>query len=215
MYIARTVENSNQEEVDSLREQVDLLKQEISQGAQRKRLGAALSKISNLMGQITSGLDAEQPDDPANLDIKELTVRVGSVNGREDYLWEMGSGANWLSYHVSATLALQRFFLDQPHTAVPSLLVYDQPSQVYFPRRLAHLDEAAGEDESNNIRDEDIISIRRFFSAFGATVAKAANKLQIIVLDHAGSEVWGNLEGVTLVGEWRNNKKLVPIEWLQ
>lgn len=127
----------------------------------------------------------------------------------------MGSGANWLSYHVSATIALQRFFLNLEDSSVPNFLIYDQPSQVYFPRRLAsHSENSTSETEDIKIKDEDIDSIRRFFDAFGKAVTKSGGKLQIIVLDHAGSEVWGNLEGVTLVEEWRGKDKLVPIEWL-
>lgn len=216
MFVARTVESGIKNEVDVLREQVSTLRREIQQAAQQRRLEAALGKISNLMGQITTGLDAEQPDDPAKLDIKELTVTVGNADGRSDYLWEMGSGANWLSYHVSATLALQRFFLEQTETAVPSILLYDQPSQVYFPRRLAAAEDDAvgGEGEEVKLRDEDIVAIRRFFSTFGEATSKANGKLQVIVLDHADGEVWGNIRGVTLVEEWRNNNKLVPMEWL-
>ncbi len=68
--------------------------------------------------------------------ISDLTVKV--IRGtRDDYLWEIGSGANWLAYHVALTLALQVFFLGLPHHPVPGLLIYDQPSQVYFPRRAA------------------------------------------------------------------------------
>jgi len=36
----------------------------------------------------------------------------------------------------------------------------------------------------------------------------------VIILDHAGADVWGEIEGVTLAQEWRNENKLVPIEWL-
>lgn len=215
MFIARTVDQSLAKEVAILREDIADLRREISEAAQQKKIDSALEKISNIMGQINSGLDAEQPDDPSKLDIRELTVRVGSEAGREDYLWEMGSGANWLSYHVSATLALQRFFLDLKNCAVPNFIVYDQPSQVYFPRRIASAKDDTFENTQDvKIRDEDIDSIRRFFDAFGKAIAKSKGKLQIIVLDHAGSEVWGNLEGVTLVEEWRGDKKLVPIEWL-
>lgn len=212
MFTARTVEESIQKEVNSLREQINTLRLEIAEAKQKNRLDAALAKISNLMGQITANLDAEQPDDPASLDIKELTVRVSGQNGRTDYLWEMGSGANWLSYHISATLALQRFFLDQPQTSVPSLVVYDQPSQVYFPHSSAR--STNDEQFEQALPDEDIASIRRFFAAFGNAVSKSGERLQIIVLDHAGRDVWGELQGVTLVDEWRNGEKLVPMEWL-
>ena len=46
-------------------------------------------------------MDAERPDDPFRLDYKNLTVEVDGEDGRKDYLWEIGSGSNWLAYHIS------------------------------------------------------------------------------------------------------------------
>ena len=48
-----------------------------------------------------------------------------------------------------------------------------------------------------------------------STVKQSGGKIQIIVLDHAAENVWGGVEGVHLVEEWREGKKLVPIEWLE
>jgi hypothetical protein len=55
-------------------------------------------------------LDAETPNDPVSLSDTELTVKVQRAD-REDFLWEIGSSSNWLSYHVAITLALHQFFL--------------------------------------------------------------------------------------------------------
>jgi hypothetical protein len=56
--------------------------------------------------------------------IPELTIQV-KRGSRDDYLWEIGSGANWLAYHVALTLALQKFFLSETYAPVPGLLIYD------------------------------------------------------------------------------------------
>ncbi|MCG5078496.1 DUF3732 domain-containing protein [Paraburkholderia tagetis] len=60
------------------------------------------------------------------------------------------------------------------------------------------------------LRDEDVASIRRFFQAMGKLASYFKGKLQIIVLDHAGPNVWGELDAVTLVEEWRGDEYLVP-----
>ena len=83
-------------------------------------------------------LDSERPNDPIELVINDLTIKVKGPS-REDYLWEIGSGANWLSYHVAVSLALQQFFIESSPSPVPGFIVYDQPSQVYFPQKLAGL----------------------------------------------------------------------------
>ena len=41
------------------------------------------------------------------------------------------------------------------------------------------------------------------------------SKVQIIVVEHADEDVWGEVEGVHLVERWRDtNQKLVPAEWI-
>jgi len=140
---------------------------------------------------------------------KELTVQVLRP-GRKDYLWEIGSGANWLAYHVAATLALHLYFLRNSPSPVPGLLIYDQPSQVYFPT--VKIDPKSGEKDFKLENQEDIQAIRKVFEAMAKVVAAARGHLQIIVLDHADQAVWGNMSNVELVEEWRG-RKLVPLDW--
>jgi hypothetical protein len=52
------------------------------------------------------------------------------------------------------------------------------------------------------------------FETIGKEVVRAKGRLQAIVLDHAGTDVWGEIEGVSLAEEWRGDVKLVPLEWL-
>jgi uncharacterized protein DUF3732 len=64
-------------------------------------------------------------------------------------------------------------------------------------------------------RDEDVAAVRKVFEALGKEVIESKGCLQIIVLDHAGHDVWGEINGVTLAGEWRGDEKLVPDKWLK
>jgi hypothetical protein len=197
------------DEIAGLRAEIGRLQAVISEAEIQRKLRNALSRIEASASQFVQQLDAEWPDAPVRLIINDLTVKV--VRGsRDDYLWEIGSGANWLAYHVAMTLALQKFFLAEPHHFVPGLLIYDQPSQVYFPRR------AAGDVESDTTelawRDQDVDAVRKVFALLGSEVRAANGRLQIIVLDHAGEDVWGGLDGVGLTEEWRG-RGLVPEEW--
>lgn len=129
---------------------------------------------------------------------------------RDDFLWEIGSGANWLAYHVALTLALQGYFLSKPNHPVPGLLIYDQPSQVYFPARRAG--KVLEEDLDPEWNNEDVFAVRKVFKLFDHIITRTTGRLQIIVLDHADEEVWGGLANVHRVEEWRG-KGLVPAEW--
>src|SRR3546814_10962476 len=93
------------------------------------------------------------------------------------------------------TLALQEVFLSDPTSGVPGLLVYDQPSQVYFPKRNTNSKNDEEEEEEKSWRNEDIEAVRKVFALLAAEVLSANGRLQVIVFDHADEEVWGNLAG--------------------
>jgi hypothetical protein len=92
----------------------------------------------------------------------------------------------------------------------------DQPSQVYFPKKLTERDKDFQEiDYSNRFDDEDVQAVRKVFAAITNTVNNSKGNFQAIILDHAAENVWGGVEGVHLVDEWRDGKKLVPEDWLK
>jgi hypothetical protein len=86
-----------------------------------------------------------------------------------------------------------------------------QPSQVYFPKRLAD-DEAAELDPQ--LLDTDVQALRKAFRAFSTAVSTSKGELQVIVLDHAAENVWSGIEAIHEVEDWRQGRKLVPVEWL-
>ncbi|MGH2959235.1 MAG: DUF3732 domain-containing protein, partial [Solirubrobacterales bacterium] len=200
-------------EVSDLREQITKLQKSVGEHEINRKLRNALERIEGFAGQLIPRLDGEWPEDPVKLVVNDLTIKV--IRGAKDvYLWEVGSGANWLAYHVAITVALQKFFLGEPHHPVPGLLIYDQPSQVYFPVKRVLREEESPEEVA--WRTEDVVAVRKVFTLLGVEAKVAAGRLQVIVLDHADEEVWGELANVHLVEEWRGKSKaLVPPDWLR
>ncbi|MHC8342821.1 DUF3732 domain-containing protein [Pseudomonas sp. RT6P73] len=199
-------DNGLKDKLDTLQKKIAELEHKISVDAVREKTREILGIISEYCSKITPNLDAEWKSARLWLSIKELAVKVRH-DGREDFLWEIGSGANWLAYHVAMMLALQKLFMrnkDLEHP-VPHLLVFDQPSQVYFPVKRATQEV----EQDAELDDEDRKAVRKVFVALAEAVNSADGRLQIIVLDHADDEVWGNIPGVVLTEEWRG-KKLVP-----
>jgi len=200
------------QEIQEIQDRVNELEGEISEAQIRSRTKRALNTINLNAGKLLPRLDAERPNDPVSLSINDLTVRIQGVD-REDYLWEIGSGSNWLAYHIAVSLGLHQYFLTLPNSSVPTFIVYDQPSQVYFPRQLVTRKEEAEFDPE--FKDEDLEAIRKVFRVLSSVVKDSDGKFQIIVLDHAADNVWGNIEDINLVEEWRRGRKLVPIEWIK
>jgi hypothetical protein len=197
------------EELTKLQARIATLTALTNPAARIERTKVILREIEDICSRLTPKLDAEWPEARIRLSITELTVRV--LRGtRKDFLWEVGSGANWLAYHVAMTVALQKLFMRTPDHPVPHLLVYDQPSQVYFPKRTI----VETDKPSELLKDEDREAVRKVFSLLSEETVLASGRLQVIVLDHADDEIWSGLEGAVLVEEWRNGKKLVPMSWL-
>jgi hypothetical protein len=199
-------------EVASLRDSVQQLQTALRAENIENHKRRALQTINSNAGRLLPELDTERPDEPISLEPDDLTVKVLGAE-REDYLSEIGSGSNWLSYHIAVMLGLQQFFLNLEHSPVPGFLVIDQPSQVYFPKKVATR-EGEETEEPQFTSDEDIEAVQKAFRVLGSVVGRAAGKLQVIVLDHAPKTVWGQLPNVVEVEEWRDGRKLVPTEWL-
>jgi hypothetical protein len=199
-------------EVAILKDRVGILERVISEAEIQLRVRRALNAVNLFGGRLMPLLDAETPNDPLSLSDTELMLKVQRAN-REDFLWEIGSGSNWLSYHVAITLALHQFFLSLPACPVPNFIVYDQPSQVYFPQRLADRKDVAPIAEPE-WSDQDVEAVRKVFVAMSQALAATKEGFQIIVLDHAGKSVWGGTPLVHEVDDWRNGAALIPTEWM-
>lgn len=204
------------DEVEQLKEVARRLEAELREQDVEARKRRALHAINNNVGRLLPHLDVESPNDPVSLEINDLTIKVRGVE-RDDYLSEIGSGSNWLSYHLAVLLALHQFFLAQRRSPVPAFLIIDQPSQVYFPKRIVARPEHDKDEiiEEPQLRDEDVDAIRKAFEVMGSVVTDAKGGLQLIVLDHASRDVWGEINGVVGLPEWRNGVKLVPMAWLE
>jgi len=203
-----------EERLSTLNDRIGELNKLLEGGARQSKEKAALSFVQQEASAIIKQLDVENPDDPIEFDKQNLTVKVQSTDGRTNYLWEIGSASNWLAYHLSISLAFQKFFQERRGVSVPNILVFDQPSQVYFPQRSLQ-EGSTAEEDANLIQDEDKVAVKKIFEALSEYTKNAKSELQIIVMEHADEDVWGGLDNVSLVERWRGDDKLIPVEWIQ
>ena len=206
-------ERELEKEYKRLKKEFEGLKEQVNPQSLKHKTYLQLQKVNKLATDWLPSLDTENPDAPISLSEKEMTIKVNN-NGREDYLWEIGSGANWVSYHVAISLALHQHFAGQKQSPVPSYIIYDQPSQVYFPNKLNSPQESDEKDLALMEQDEDIVQVQKIFNVFSEAIKKTNNKLQVIVLDHAPSHLVSQLANGHVVEEWRDGIKLVPMDWI-
>ena len=170
-----------------------------------QRLDTFLNLISRQMSDYARRLDLEHGSDSVRLDLKKLTVVADTATGPIP-LNRMGSGENWIGYHVLTHLALHHWYRAQ-NRPVPGFLIFDQPSQAHYPP-----DSDRGQDGSLvPLQDSDRQAVYDLFELMLEVANEIGEGFQCIVLDHAKiSEEW--FENA-IVEEWRGDAFLVPAEW--
>jgi len=202
--------------VSALAQKIAELKKDLDSSAQRNRLKAALDTVSAKTADYAKPLQLEHSNANIRLNLRELTLQFSPLSGRTDFLWEVGSGQNWVGYHVAGLLALHEHFISLANNPVPRFLVIDQPSQVYFPDAWPSMEETPN-GKSNIESSSDIAGVHRIFSALSNFLNTVANQFQVIVTEHAGSITWDGIPNVHLVGNWRkgHDEFLIPHSWIE
>ena len=141
--------------------------------------------LSDTMTKICGRLDFEEELKPGVLKFSLQNFSFWyEHNGEKIYLSEMGSGANWLACHLSIFLSFLYLNCLEKKSAIPTFLIIDQPSQVYFPNKYGELDE-----EDAGSRDENIRQVRNIFKVIVEVVDEireaCGHAPQVIVMEHA------------------------------
>lgn len=141
---------------------------------------------------------------------EDMTIKVKKeeYTHKDFYLWETGSGSNWVAFHIGVILGFHFHFIEK-NLPILNFIMYDQPSQVYFPQKIL-------KKEDEKFEDKDVEQVKKMFKTFQDAVKDANGNLQIIVSDHADESVWGDIpeEYKHIVANWSNGDALIPQEWL-
>ena len=196
---------------DGLRQEIARVEAEIAEleravdhEALEERLATALSLVGRDMTIFASELALEHGNNSLRLDRKNLTVVADTIDGPLP-LRSIGSGENWVGYHVVAHLALHKLFRARQRP-VPAFLMLDQPSQAHYPP-----DRDIGEISGDE--DEDQVAVARLYRLLWEYCSTLSPSMQIIVSDHV--ELLEDWFRKLIVQRWRDGIKLVPVSWLQ
>jgi hypothetical protein len=200
------------EELDRLRAaveavtlEIDALTSELDPEALRSRVNSILNVVGRKMTDWARTLELEHAEEGARIDPDRLTIVADTADGPA-YMdtGEIGSGMNWVGYHLTAYLALQDFFIRRQRP-VPSFIVIDQPSQAFFPR-----DRREG-GELEELTDVDREHTRQLYLLMHNVTRELRGKLQLIAFDHADfGDAWFR---ESVIEYWRDGEALIPRHW--
>lgn len=203
-----------QNEIDDLTNEINQLQALTSKKDSEMRLKETLNIISDFIFYNLQNLDVEHRDWRVEFDYKDISLRIVDNYGKSRFLNEIGSASNWLSYHIALILAIQEYVQKQKEVHMPSFLICDQPSQVYFPNSETKIKEDYF--SSVMVSDADRMAVKNIFKLFDDFVDRLDFSFQIIVTEHAGDDIWGEFNNVVDIAYWsENTEKLVPFEWVE
>ena len=189
--------------IEAARVRVGVLEHELDPEAIRERLSAFLNIIGGYMTDYSERLELEHRGSRLQLDIRNLTVVADTLDGPVP-LFRMGSGENWVGYHVLAHLALHKWFR-QKNRPVPGFIFFDQPSQAHYPP------DRDVDGSLDVLADEDQTAVLQLFELTSDVAAELAPQFQVIVMDHA--DLKRDWFDQAVVERWRRGEKLVPDSW--
>lgn len=191
------------EQAETLKAKCRQLEEDLSDEHVRERIESITFLLGERMTRWARELFLEHSSSPLRLDLKKLTVVADTLDGAVP-MERMGSGENWVGYHLIAHLALHQWFA-QRSRPVPHFLFLDQPSQVYFPA------EKDVEGSMILVSEDDRLAVSRMFRLVFDAVAEVAPGLQVIVTEHA--DLGDDWYREAVVERWRGGLKLVPEDW--
>ncbi len=185
-----------QDKLSKIEPQIAALEELLDPAMLKERLESQLSCVAEDMTKWARELKLEHSEHPIRLDVSKLTVVAETPHGRTP-LYRMGSGENWVGYHLVTYLALAKWFIEQKRP-VGRFIIFDQPSQFSFPN-----------EQSD---DEDRESVKILFKWIFRVVSELSPKLQVIITDRADiDEKW--FQSAVADTKWRGDEALVPKHW--
>jgi Protein of unknown function (DUF3732) len=189
--------------ITRLRAELAELEKVLDDDALESRLDTALNLVGQELTKYAGQLQLEHGDNPLRLDRKQLTVVADTDDGPLS-LAQIGSGENWVGYHIAAHLALHHVFRRRARP-VPAFLMLDQPTQAHYPPE---------QDKSgltSGLPDEDQAAVHKLFEVLNAYCESLASRMQVIVSDHV--ELLDSWFRASIVQRWRDGIALVPPNW--
>lgn len=192
------------EAVERSQNHLTALEDQLRGDATAELLSSFLNLIGMQMSRWAVDLELEYSRYPLRLDLSSLNVVADTEQGPVS-LDHMGSGENWVGYHLVSHFALHHWLV-QRKRPVPRFLFLDQPTQAYYPP------DKDADGSIDVLEDDDRAAVRRMFRWLYTVTQSLSPDFQVIVTDHA--DLSEPEFRASVIGRWRRGVKLIPAAWL-
>ncbi|MDX7904119.1 DUF3732 domain-containing protein [Acinetobacter baumannii] len=175
-------------------------------------LDSIIFRISSKLSNYLKELSYEHSKNPTRFDLKQLTLFSTGEFDEQIPMIKVGSGANYLALHIATLLSLHYHFY-KLNCSVPSFVIFDQPTQVFFPPIVSIEDIEALKDNpqkyNENVDVKEVIKLFRFLIEF---TKSEVPDFQIIITEHAYiNEPW--FKKCMVEEQWIPPLALIPNSW--
>ncbi|MDO5156790.1 MAG: DUF3732 domain-containing protein [Eubacteriales bacterium] len=198
------------EDIEDIKNQIKVLEEKIKGFDVETKMNKAQSFLSDNMNKLAQTLDFEDEYQPVNLNFGltdgSFDLYQHQNHKQKIFLYEMGSGANWVSCHIALFMSFLHYFAKQESSPMPLFMFFDQPSQVYFPQGNIH---------DSEVTQLDITAVNKMYKTIFDEIKEIEEDTgilpQIIIVDHVDGEGLDiNEEFVSnICCNWRNEEKLI------
>lgn len=186
---------------EELTMQIAELEDSLADTVQEDLLSSHLSLVNQAIQAKATALELEHHDEPLRLDPQALTL-IADTRPRPTKMPEMGSGQNYLGYHVAIMLSLHEWFAEI-NSPVPRFLILDQPSQAGFPSETR--------DGGFGTARATLLNI---YKTIQASIDELRGGFQVIVVEHADLDDEPFRSAVRERWHHSNGEALVPQDWI-
>jgi hypothetical protein len=197
-------DTSVKRKIEQLLVEITALEKVVGSEEKEERLNSILNQINIQMTNWSKNLDLEYQEAPIRFDIKKLTIFADTPT-KSIPLSQTGSGANWIAYHLLIHFALHKHFV-KANRPVPRFLILDQPSQAYYPP------DKDAELKGKLATSSDETAVKQIYDFILLVTKELSPHFQVIITDHAKLNYPEFTESI--IEEWRNGNKLIPVSWI-
>lgn len=195
-----------EQRIKVLQDDIKVLLEKVDKESTEEKLNSILNRINLQMTEWSNLIDVEYQGSPIRFDIKNLDLIVDTEDKPIPLSKGIGSGANWVAYHLLLLMALHKSFINKDRP-LPRFLFIDQPTQVYYPPEnnpnIVEIDSEGSSDDK---------AVKAMFDFMHMVAEELSPNFQIIVMDHA--LLSNNKFKESVIEVWRDGNKLIPNDWL-